>query len=114
MPRLTNAEYRNREHLFPKEIVRLRKAASGNRYGHRDDTAILLAYQHALRASELCGLEWTDIDFDSATIHLRRRKGGIAGAHPLTGEEMRALRKLKREQDPPSRWLFATERGGPF
>ena len=27
---------------------------------------------------------------------------------------LRALRRLKREQEPQSQWIFATERGGPF
>jgi integrase len=36
-------------------------AARTNRWGHRDATAILLAYRHGLRASELVALRWDDI-----------------------------------------------------
>jgi site-specific recombinase XerD len=32
----------------------------------------------------------------------------------LTGRELRALRRLKREQDPASPFLFTSERGAPF
>jgi hypothetical protein len=32
----------------------------GNRWGHRNATAILLAYRHGLRASELVVLSWDD------------------------------------------------------
>ncbi len=34
-------------------------------------------------------------------------------AHPLRGDELRALRELRR-QFPDSEYVFATERGGPF
>lgn len=112
--RAANADYRSREYLTPKEVGKLRTAAAKNRWGHRDATMILMAYQHGLRASELCDLQWTDVDFDGARLHIRRRKDGVTGAHPINGEELRALRRLKREQEPQSQWVFATERGGPF
>src|SRR5215470_1048240 len=41
---------RPREYLTEREIDRLIEAAKGNRWGHRDATAILLAYRHGLRA----------------------------------------------------------------
>ena len=41
-------------------------------------------------------------------------KNGKPGAHPLTGREMRALRRLQREQSPPSAFVFTSERGSPF
>ncbi|MGB9056027.1 MAG: tyrosine-type recombinase/integrase, partial [Pseudolabrys sp.] len=34
--------------------------------------------------------------------------------HPLSGRELRALRRLKREQDPASPFMFTSERGSPF
>jgi len=37
---------------------------------------LLLAFRHGLRASELCGLQWSDVEFASGTLHLRRAKGG--------------------------------------
>src|SRR5262249_417202 len=54
-PRPPNADLREREYLTPKEVDRLQDAArKHSRYGHRDATAILIAYRHGLRASELC------------------------------------------------------------
>jgi hypothetical protein len=41
-------------------------------------------------------------------------KNGTNTDHPLTGRELRGLRKLKAEQKPPSRYIFMTERGAPF
>src|SRR5690348_12101072 len=53
---------RSREYLTDREIERLIEAAKQNRSGHRDATAILVAYRHGLRASELVALRWDDID----------------------------------------------------
>src|ERR1700674_3804786 len=47
-------------------------------------------------------------------IHCRRVKNGTNTDHPLTGRELRALRKLKNEQKPPSCYVFMAERGSPF
>ena len=54
--RKPNTAYRTREHLTEAEVERLVKAASGNRYGHRNSTMILIAFRHGLRASELIDL----------------------------------------------------------
>jgi type 1 fimbriae regulatory protein FimB/type 1 fimbriae regulatory protein FimE len=62
-----NAEVRTREYLTEKEVERLIKACQGNRWPHRDQTMILLAFRHGLRASELCDLQWTQVDFDTAS-----------------------------------------------
>src|SRR5262245_15815110 len=91
--RLANRKYRTREHLTPSEVEQLIEAAKTNRYGHRDATMLLVAFRHGLRASELCGLEWSQVDFDGATLHVRRVKNGKAATHPIRGDEMRALRK---------------------
>ena len=85
-------------------------AAKGNRYGSRDSTIILIAFRHGLRASELCELQWSDVEFESGTLHLRRAKGGATGTHPLLGDELRMLRVLKREAKSP--FIFVSERGG--
>ena len=81
-----------REYLTEKEVERLMKAASENRWGHRDATAILIAYRHGLRASELVSLRWDDIELASGKLHVRRAKGG-----PIGARESRALRKLQRD-----------------
>jgi integrase len=88
---------RPREYLTEREIDKLIEAAKGNRWGHRDATAILLAYRHGLRASELVALRWDDIDFSTSKLHVRRAKGGTASVHPLRAKELRALRRLLRE-----------------
>jgi integrase len=105
---------RTREYLTDAEVVRLQKAATSNRYGHRDATMILVAYRHGLRASELVDLRWDQIDFERATLAVRRAKKGTPATHPIRGDELRALRRLQREQDPKSPFVFTSERGAPF
>ena len=94
--RAPNSELRPREYLTEKEIDRLQDAArKRSRYGHRDATMILVAYRHGLRASEVCGLRWDQIELDGGRLHVRRAKGGIDNVHPLSGKEIRALRLLR-------------------
>ncbi len=112
--RRPNAHYRRREYLTEKEIERLMKAAGDNRYGHRDATMILLAFRHGLRASELCSLRWEQVDLAHGRLHVSRAKSGIPSVHPLTGTELRALRRLQREQEQPGRYVFMSERGTPM
>jgi integrase len=109
-----NADLRTREYLTEAEVERLLRATKGNRWGHRDATMILVAYRHGLRASELTDLRWDQIDFATATLHVRRVKQGSPSTHPSLGDELRALRRLQREQEPKSPFVFTSERGSPF
>ena len=109
-----NADLRTREYLTEAEIERLMKAATRNRWGHRDATMVLVAYRHGLRASELVDLRWAQVDFRTATLHVRRVKQGTPSTHPILGDELRALRRLQREQEPKSPFVFTSERGAPF
>jgi type 1 fimbriae regulatory protein FimB/type 1 fimbriae regulatory protein FimE len=112
--RLRNGDLRTREYLTETEVERLMKAATGNRHGHRDATMILVAYRHGLRVSELVDLRWDQVDFRTATLHVRRVKQGTPSVHPIIGDELRALRRLQREQEPKSPFMFTSERGTPF
>jgi type 1 fimbriae regulatory protein FimB/type 1 fimbriae regulatory protein FimE len=108
--RVSNRERRTREHLTPPEVDKLIKAAGRvGRYGHRDATLILLAYRHGLRVSELVALRWDQIDFELGLLHVVRLKNGVPSTHPLRGPELRALRRLRREQGI-SPYVLTTER----
>ena len=65
-------------------------------------------------AAELVDLRWDQIDFEQATLAVRRVKRGTPSTHPIRGDELRALRKLSREQEPKSPFVFTSERGAPF
>jgi integrase len=109
-----NGSLRTREYLTEAEVERLMEKAKGNRWGHRDATMILVAYRHGLRAAELVDLRWEQVDFRTATLHVRRVKQGTPSTHPVLGDELRALRRLQREQAPKSPFVFTSERGTPF
>jgi type 1 fimbriae regulatory protein FimB/type 1 fimbriae regulatory protein FimE len=74
---------------------------------------MLLAFRHGLRAAEVCDLRWEQIDFATAALHVRRIKHGTPVTHPLTGREMRALRKHQRDSRR-SAFVFVSERGAPL
>jgi type 1 fimbriae regulatory protein FimB/type 1 fimbriae regulatory protein FimE len=112
--RPANAELRPREYLTEAEVAALIKAAKAGRHGHRDATLILVAFRHGLRAAEIAGLEWSQVEFSrNAALHVRRVKNGTPSVHPLQGDELRALRELQR-QFPDSGYVFTSERGGPL
>jgi integrase len=101
---------RSREYLTEREVERLIEAAKQNRSGHRDAPAILVAYRHGLRASEVVVLRWDDIDLATGRLHLRRAKGGDASVHPISARESRLLRKLLRDANIALRLHLGTSR----
>jgi integrase len=111
-PNLSNVLV-ERRYLSEREIDLLMEAARQHRWGHRDATAILVAYQHGLRASELVALRWVDINLTTGRMRIRRGKGGGADAHPISAQESLALRRL-RDEAALSVHVFASEHGAPF
>ena len=96
-PNIVNLTVKRR-YLTEREIERLMdRARKHGRYGHRDATMILVAYRHGLRASEVCDLQWQQIELSEGRLHVHRVKSGIPSVHPIRGDEMRALRKLRRD-----------------
>ena len=63
-PTLVNSSVgRTRQYLTGADVEKLMAAARrSSRYGHRDATMILLAYRHGLRASEVCDLQWHQVE----------------------------------------------------
>src|SRR4029077_18997294 len=87
-----------RRYLTEREIERLMDCARKfSRRGHRDATMILVAYRHGLRASEVCDLQWEQSELSEGRRPVHRVKNGIPSVHPIRGDEMRALRKLRRD-----------------
>jgi integrase len=75
---------------------------------------VLVAYRHGFRPAELVDLRWDQIEFASGALHVRRVKRGTPSTHPILGDELRGLRRLQREQEPKSAFVFTSERGTPF
>jgi integrase len=108
-PNTVNSSVRTREYLTEAEIERLMAAArKSSRYGHRDATMILIGYRHGLRAAELCDLQWSQVELNTGRLHIRRAKNGSPSVHPLQGDEIRALRRLQREQGKEPGWYRCT------
>jgi site-specific recombinase XerD len=104
-----------RQYLTEKEVTQLCDAARARgRWGHRDATMILVAYRHGLRVSELVALRWSEVDLDAGRLQVRRLKGSDDSVQPLAGVEIRALRRIRREQEPGARFVFMSERGAPL
>jgi site-specific recombinase XerD len=112
--KLNNSERREREHLSAGEVTKLIAAAKKvGRHRHRDATLILLMYRHGLRVAEVIRLRWQVFDLDAEQFFVRRVKHGLSATHPLGTDELRALRKLRRDY-PDTTHVFVSERGGPL
>jgi integrase len=73
-----------RRYLTEREVERLMDCARKyGRYGHRDATMMLVAYRHGLRASEVCDLQWQQIELSEGRLHVHRVKNGIPSVHPI-------------------------------
>jgi type 1 fimbriae regulatory protein FimB/type 1 fimbriae regulatory protein FimE len=99
-----------REYLTEDEVERIIRCAAND----RDRTMILVAYRHGLRVSELVHLRWGQLDLNGARIRVHRLKSGDDSVHPLSGREVRALRKLRRKQPVGSRFVFDNGRDEPM
>jgi integrase len=100
---------RLRTYLTRDEVTLLLRAAKKSRHGARNHAMILLAYRHGLRASELVGLRWSDVDLERATIYCRRAKGSRSTVHPLKSDEVAAIERLQRKSA--GDYVFVSERG---
>ena len=109
-----NADLRTREHLTDAEVEKLIaavKAATATATGMRSWS--FSTYRHGLRAAEVVDLRWEQVDFKTASLHVRRVKNGTPSTHPLTGRELRELRRHQRESAK-SPFVFVSERGAPL
>ncbi len=90
----------------------------------RDSTLVYVAAYSGLRWSELCALEWDDIDFDAETIDLRRSldidrrtkstKSGRERIVPVLAPGMTALREWREQAPAGIDLVFPDETGGPL
>ena len=72
-----------RSYLTEREVERLMATArKHSRYGARDAAMILIGYRHGLRASELCGLQWTEVSSTLAACMFAERRAVTPGFIP--------------------------------
>jgi len=71
-----------------------------------------LMYRHGLRVSELCDLQWHDVNLEAGSIHIKRLKLGKNSTHTCERDELGALRRLQKASG--SAYVFVSERNAPF
>jgi len=106
--------WQNAAYLTEAQVRQLIEAARLNRHGHRDATMIVMAFRHGLRAVELIDLRWEQIDFQTGTLKVRRVNNGLTSTHVILDDELRALRRLRREQKPKLKFVFTSQLGERF
>jgi integrase/recombinase XerC len=98
-----------RDWLTPQEFRRLLDAAGQPRrnlpgLAERDRLTLLALVTTGLRRSELCALEWRDLDLDGRrrSLLVRCGKGGKPRRQPVPAGLARELRKLRDTRQPES------------
>ena len=88
---------RNRR-VLPGELDRLALVAGADlsRATARAFHAFCFAIETAMRAGEIVGLTWENVDLSSRVAHLPMTKNGTARDVPLSGEAIRLLEALPR------------------
>ena len=109
-----HVDVRKREYLTSDEVKNsVRPPKTQSAHGLRNYLLIMMMYRHGLRVGEAVDLQWEQLSLESGKFHVTRLKNGDPSVHYLEGDEIRLLRKLKRETND-SPFVFCSERQGPL
>ena len=90
MPKPRTKQVRTRiSYMTSEQLGRFLEAAK--EYGPREHAMFLFAVAHGARASEICNLRLSDVNFKTEQIHIARLKGSLASTQTLLKVKGNAL-----------------------
>lgn len=109
-----DAHHKPIDYLTEAEVMKLVSGAKHSRNPERDQLLILMLFRHGYRESEaiICRRDW--VDLNKAVVWVARLKKGMSRYHPISGDEMRMIRKYLRTRNDDMPWLFISERMQPL
>lgn len=110
----TNAHERSKDFLSDAEIKLLLAASKKTRYPKRNYLLLLMIYRHGLRVSEAITIKKSDVNIKESRIWINRLKSGLSVEHPISGDELRAIKRYFSFREDNLPWLFVNERGLPL
>jgi type 1 fimbriae regulatory protein FimB len=110
----TNAHEKAKDYLSDSEIKLFLEASKKTRYPKRNYLLLLMMYRHGLRVSEGIALKKSDVNLKDSRIWVNRLKGGLSTEHPISGDELRAIKRYLNSREDNLPWLFVNERGLPL
>lgn len=110
----TNAREKAKDYLSDSEIKLFLEASKKTRYPKRNYLLLLMMYRHGLRVSEGIALKKSDVNLKDSRVWVNRLKGGLSTEHPISGDELRAIKRYLNSREDNLPWLFVNERGLPL
>jgi len=99
---------RLKDFLDSTEMDRLLEAAKEGRHGIRDYALLLAMYRHGLRVSEAIGIRKDAVNMRRARMWVNRTKNSLSTEQPVSGDELRALKRYLATREDSLPWLFVS------